>query len=114
VGQKSEVGGRPIVTNVPQQPVATGKTPVLVGVVKNNKETTLPNIMLYVKDGSGKTTRILKTNSHGVFASFHALPGGTYSVEAKDLGSRYFFDTINITLPQDNKAPLTIYSKEII
>ena len=70
--------------------------------------------MIYIKDKSGRLVRILKTNHNGVFASFHPLPEGNYSFEIKDLGQKYFFDTMNFDLKSVQQKPLSFYSKETL
>lgn len=90
------------------------KAPSLAGVVRNRKELPLPNIMVYIKDTSGKIVRILKTNQKGVFATFHPLLEGEYDVDIKDLGGRYFFDNMKLSVPMMANAPLSVYSKEVL
>lgn len=88
--------------------------PFLSGVIHNSKNEPLPNIMVYINSSSGKAERILKTNHHGLFATFHSLPEGDYSINPKDLGGKYFFDTMNITINEQPPEPLEIYSKEVL
>jgi len=101
---------------VPQDsPEATDKEkPYLSGVVMNNKELPLPNIMVYINSHAGELVRILKTNKNGVFASFHPLPGGTYVLSPKDLGGTYFFDTMTVAVDGPQKEPVQIRSKELL
>ena len=70
--------------------------------------------MVYVKSSSEQAVRILKTNHHGLFATFHPLPPGDYAVNPKDLGGKYFFDTMNITVDEQQLPPIQIYSKEVL
>lgn len=88
--------------------------PFIIGTIRNNKEIPLPNIMVYIKDQAGKNVRMLKTNSHGVFATFHPLPEKPYVFEVKDLEGRFFFDTMNVDIRQAVQKPLAIYSKELL
>lgn len=88
--------------------------PFFSGMVKNHQELSLPNIMIYVKDKEGKLLRILKTNTRGVFASFHPLTSETYLLEAKDPDNRYFFDTIKVAVNDQNSQPIIIHSKELL
>ncbi len=95
------------------QPVASlGPHPFLYGMVKNNKNTALPNVLVYIKDKAGKPQRILKTNQNGVFATFHSLPKDAYFFEIKDLGQRYFFDTMEYSVSEKNDQPINFISKE--
>ena len=93
-------------TNAPSQPF-------LFGTVRNSKHVALPNILVYIKTTSG-TVRLLKTNVHGVFATFHTLATGEYSLEAKDPKGVYFFDTMDIKIDDQPQKPLDIVSKELI
>lgn len=88
--------------------------PYLSGIVSSNKEIPLPNIMVYLNSNSGELVRILKTNRYGVFASFHPLPGGTYVLSPKDLGGKYFFDTMTVAVNGPQKEPVRIFSKELL
>lgn len=96
-------------------PAASGPSkPFLFGVVKNGKKLPLPQILIYVKDASGNLLRILKTNHNGVFATYHALPENNYSFEIKDLGQKYFFDTMEIAVKKTNEIPIEFFSKEVL
>lgn len=95
---------------VAQQP--TTSSAFLTGTIKNSKGVPLENIMVYLKSENGSVVRILKTNHHGVFASFHSLPDGSYSLEPKDLSSRSFFDTMNVIVHGLVREPLNIASKD--
>lgn len=94
--------------------VITAREAFLSGVVHNNRNEPLPNIMVYINSASGQVVRILKTNHHGLFATFHPLPTGDYEVGPKDLGGKYFFDTMKITVDDQQLSPLQIYSKEVL
>lgn len=107
-------------TDVPTIPQATTTTGVarpeasLSGVIHNNRNEPLPNIMVYINSAAGQVVRILKTNHHGLFATFHPLQPGDYSINPKDLGGKYFFDTMNISVDDRQLSPLQIYSKEVL
>lgn len=90
------------------------KTPHLVGVVKNSKQLPLPGVLIYIKDATNNIVRLLKTNPHGVFATFSSLAPGDYSFEIKDTNSQYFFDTIKIKVDNTPMKSIEIYSKEMI
>jgi len=94
--------------------VSEAKEVCFSGVIHNNRNEPLPNIMVYVNSSSGQAVRILKTNHHGLFATFHPLPPGDYAVNPKDLGGKYFFDTMNITVDEQQLPPIQIYSKEVL
>jgi len=108
-----------IKTNKNQTILAATKTtgakkPYLTGVVKNHKMIPLPGILIYIKDQKNKPVRLLKTNPHGVFATFGFLPAGDYFFEIKDPNNNYFFDTIKINISSKIEKPMEIFSKELI
>ena len=97
-----------------QQTVEAPNKPFLLGTVKNNKKIPLPGVLVYIKDKSNKPIRLLKTNPHGVFATFHTIPQGEYTIEPKDPKEGYFFDTMKITITSSPANPLEIHSKEML
>jgi len=110
----------PTSTTSPPQPPTEKKPiqenqPFLTGVVKNHKNIPLGGILIYIKNPQdNKPLRILKTNIHGVFLSYHPLPAGEYLFEIKDPKQSYFFDTIKISLKNQDNQPLEIFSKELL
>ena len=88
--------------------------PFFLGVVKNNKETPLPEILVYIKDERNNPVRLLKTNPHGVFATYNSLPGGEYFVEAKDPRGSYLFDTMKVRLDDTNPSTFNVVSKGLL
>lgn len=90
------------------------KKPFFTGIIKNHKLIPLPGVLIYVRNEKGEVVRLLKTNPHGVFATFNALPAGVYNFEVKDLKDAYFFDTMNISIAETNPKPLEFYSKELL
>lgn len=104
------------VQNPPQQiQIQTGeKKPFFIGEVKNNKHISLPGILIYVKDAQGTPVRLLKTNPHGIFATYNPLPQGEYTFEVKDQKNIYFFDTMKIGITDQNLSNIEIMSKEML
>lgn len=101
--------------NISKEATTSNKQqPFFIGVVKNNKDKPLPEILVYVKDESNNPVRLLKTNPHGVFATYSSLPKGEYMVEAKDPRGSYLFDTMKIRLSDANPAPFTMLSKGLL
>lgn len=101
--------------SVEQTPaVQKPKTPFFSGLIKNHKLIPIPGILIYVKDTSGKTLRLLKTNPHGVFATFNPLPVAEYLFEIKDPKNTYFFDTIKLKIDAKNTKPFEFASKEML
>ena len=96
-------------------PQATMGHPIFSGVVKNHKQIPLPGILIYVRDEKNNLLRLLKTNLHGVFASFNPLPSGNYIFQLKDTNGMYFFDTMKIDItPETSEHPIVIFSKEML
>ena len=83
-------------------------------MVKNNKQRPLPGVLLYIKDERNTPIRLLKTNPHGVFATYSELDPGDYTFEIKDPKDAFFFDTMKIHLDKNNPRPLEFYSREIL
>lgn len=94
--------------------ISLQKKPFLTGVVKNHKMLPLSGILIYIKDKNGQALRLLKTNPHGVFATFNPLPAGEYLFELKDPQGSYFFDRMKLMIGQENQKPLEFFSKELI
>jgi hypothetical protein len=99
---------------LPILPVNDVKQPFFTGVVKNNRKIPLPGILIYVKDANNNNIRLLKTNPHGVFATYSSLSSGQYDFEIIDPKGGYFFDRIKVTIEEDVKKPLEFFSKEIL
>lgn len=97
---------------VPSQP--DGKTPFFIGVIKNNRKIPLPGIMVYIKDQNNINLRLLKSNPHGIFATYNSLPAGEYVFEIKDSKETYFFDTLKVRVESVNPKPFEIFSKEML
>lgn len=111
VGPKNDIAKQP---NQPTQSSVPSGHPFISGSVTNRKYIPLPGILIYVKDPvTQKTLRILKTNPHGVFASFHPLPMGEYVFEAVDSAKNYMFDSQNITLTSESNA-VSFVSRELL
>lgn len=90
------------------------ETPFLMGVVKNSKDIPLPEIMVSIKDQKNTIIRLLKTNIHGVFTTYHPFEGGEYIFEIRDPSRRYFFDRMTIKVEKQNTHPIEFVSKELL
>lgn len=95
-------------------PTQVPKSPFFTGVIKNHKLIPIPGVLVYVKDEKGSVLRLLKSNPHGVFATFNPLPPAEYSFEVKDPNNSYIFDTMKIKIDPQNQKPLEIFSKELL
>ncbi len=105
---------KPLVKKGEKPAVISPKQPFFTGVVKNHRLIPIPGILIYVKDSNGQTIRLLKSNPHGVFATFNPLAPGEYTLEMKDPRNGYFFDTMKITINDSNPTPFEVYSKELL
>jgi len=103
----------PISTQAPP-PIQKDHKPFFIGTVKNGKRLPLSGILLYIKNSQNTPVRLLKTNQHGIFATFNALPPGDYIFEIKDPKSTYIFDTMKIAIQDINTKSIEIYSKELM
>lgn len=91
------------------------KVPFLTGLVKNYKQTALTGVLIYIKkESTADPIRILKTNSHGIFATYNSLPSSDYFFEVKDPKGNFFFDTMKVKVENLNGKPIEIVSKELI
>lgn len=91
------------------------KTPFLTGLIKNHKQTPLTGVLVYIKkEPAGDPIRILKTNPHGIFATYNPLPPSDYFFEIKDPKGNFFFDTMKIKVENLNEKPIEIVSRELI
>lgn len=88
-----------------------GLHPFFTGVIKNARQIPLPGILVYVKNERNIPIRLLKTNPHGVFATYSPLPEGQYVFELKDPNGGYLFDTMNLHVPNERNKPFELYSK---
>jgi hypothetical protein len=98
----------------PVMPQNQDHKPYFVGSIKNGKRIPLPGILIYVKDQSDKPVRLLKTNQHGIFATFNPLPPGDYTFEVKDPKNSYFFDTMKLAIQSASTNPIEFFSKELL
>jgi hypothetical protein len=111
-----------VAPQVPAQPQTTTPSPVpqadkkpfFIGTVKNGKHIPLPGILIYVKNQQNTPVRLLKTNQHGIFATFNPLPSGEYIFEIKDPKNSYLFDTMKIAIQDINTKSIDIFSKELL
>ena len=111
--QKKEPKSTPA-DNSTSSPQLSERKPFITGVIKNHKNIPLPGILIYIKDEKDTVLRLLKSNPHGVFATFKPLTPGEYKFEIKDPKSTYFFDTINNKTEENNPQSLEFISKELI
>ncbi len=84
---------------------------LIIGIIKDYNQLSLPNILITVKDLRGTPLRALKTNNLGQFFASTPLPNGSYILEVEDPMKKYVFDLIQIKLTGQIVQPLEITSK---
>lgn len=119
LSEKSKVsiskGPEPTRKQIEPQAVAGGpKKPFFTGIIKNHRLIPIPGVLVYMKDEKGNVLRLLKSNPHGIFATFNPVPPGEYQFEVKDANNSYFFDTMKINISSENPKPFELYSKELL
>lgn len=97
-----------------QQTQSSVKQPFVTGIIRNRRNIPLPGILVSIKDQSGQQLRLLKTNPHGIFATYSPLPEDDYSFEISDPNGNYFFDTMNVHIQPGTQNPIMFYSKEVL
>lgn len=112
--QPFEAFASPIAAPEKVAPQTTTHQPFFIGSIKNNKKIPLSGILIYVKNSQNIPVRLLKTNPHGIFATFSPLEKGEYTFEIKDPKNTYFFDTMKIVIQEINTKPFDIFSKELL
>ena len=110
----ASVEAKPVVQPSVAPVVQKEHKPFFIGTVKNGKRIPLAGILLYVKNNQNAPVRLLKTNEHGIFATFNPLPAGEYIFEIKDPKSSYIFDTMKIAIQDTNTKSIEFYSKELM
>jgi hypothetical protein len=99
---------------IPKATVIPPSQPFFAGLIKTAKKIPIPGVLIYVKDLQNNPVRILKTNPHGVFATYQPLQPGNYTFEIKDPNGTYFFDTMNHKIEAINPDPFEFQSKELL
>lgn len=74
------------------------KANIVAGIVKDQTNDILPNVLIEIKDVKGKTERALKTNKLGQFSIATSLDNGIYTIHFEDPAGLHEFDIIEITL----------------
>lgn len=85
---------------------------IVVGIVNDQGNLSLANVLITVKDMRGTPLRALKTNKLGQFFASTPLPNGNYVLEIEDPQKRYAFDLIEIKLTGEVVQPLVITAKK--
>jgi len=98
----------------PQKSQQSVKQPFVTGEIKNRRNIPLPGILVSIKDQNGKQLRLLKTNPHGIFATYSPLPENDYAFDISDPNGNYFFDTMNVHIQPGKQNPIMFYSKEVL
>lgn len=83
---------------------------IVLGIVKDSRGKTLPNILVEVVDQNNTPVRAFKTNALGQFASVTALPDGIYKIYFDDPQKQHKFEIIQIELTGEIFNPLEVIS----
>jgi hypothetical protein len=81
-----------------------------MGIIRDPRGKTLPNILVEVVDQNNIPVRAFKTNALGQFASATPLADGIYKVYFDDPQKQHEFETIEIQLNNEIFNPLEITS----
>jgi len=79
---------------------------VILGIVRDPRGKTLPNILVEVVDSNNIPVRAFKTNALGQFASATPLSDGTYRVSFEDPQKQHDFQDITVTLAGEIFQPI--------
>ncbi|KKQ95521.1 MAG: hypothetical protein A3C27_03200 [Candidatus Levybacteria bacterium RIFCSPHIGHO2_02_FULL_39_36] len=102
VGPSSHlVAGFPSLPDIPN---------IILGIVRDPRGKTLPNILVEVVDTNNIPVRAFKTNALGQFASATPLSDGTYKIYFEDPAKTHEFEIIEITLSGEIFNPLEVTS----
>lgn len=85
---------------------------LITGIVNDQNNMSLANILITVKDMRGTPLRALKTNKLGQFYASTPLANGTYVLEVEDPQKRYAFDLIELKLTGTVIQPINIVAKK--
>jgi hypothetical protein len=94
--------GIPKMTSIPN---------VITGIVKDDQNSMLPEILITIRDKEDIPLRALKTNRLGQFAASTPLQNGVYVVEVEDPRKRFTFDRAQIPLNGGVLPPIEIRAK---
>lgn len=95
-------GGFPALPDVPN---------IIMGLVRDPRGKTLPNILVEVMDPNGIPVRAFKTNALGQFSSATPLANGTYKVSFEDPQKHHEFQPMDIVI--DGKIFMPIETMSI-
>lgn len=83
---------------------------VLLGIIRDPRQKSLPNILVEVLDTNGIPVRTFKTNALGQFASATQLPNGTFKIHFEDPSGQHQFSDTEVNLTGEVFQPLEIKS----
>jgi hypothetical protein len=83
---------------------------VVLGMVRDSRNKTLPNILVEVVDSGGVPVRAFKTNALGQFASATPLPNGVYKIYFDDPQKQHEITPIDIELKGEIFQPVEAVS----
>ncbi len=83
---------------------------VVLGMVRDARGRTLPNILVEVVDDNNIPVRAFKTNALGQFASATPLPDGVYKIHFEDPQKNQEFEIVDINLSGEIFQPIEAVS----
>lgn len=94
--------GVPKVTTIPN---------IISGIVKTQRGTILPGILVEIRNQEGTPVRALKTGKLGQFAISTPLANGIYTLHLEDPQKTFYFDIIELALTGEVVSALEIFAK---
>lgn len=102
-------------STIVNSPSSSAKVPFLTGLIINHKKIPLAGLLVYIKkEPTSDPIRILKTNSHGIFATYNQILPSEYFFEVKDPKGNFLFDTMKVKVENINNNLIEISSKELL
>lgn len=83
---------------------------VVLGIVRDPRAKSLPNILVEVLDSNQIPVRAFKTNALGQFAAATPLPNGSYNIHFEDPAKQHEFKAVDVQLSGQIFQPLEIVS----
>jgi hypothetical protein len=93
---------------IPNTPTAPN---ILAGIVKTQKGTLLPSIIVEVRNQEGTPIRAIRTGKLGQFMITTPLPNGIFTLYLEDPQKTFYFDIIEIETKGEILSPLEIFAK---
>lgn len=79
---------------------------IILGIVRDSRNKTLPNILVEVVDENGVAVRAFKTNALGQFASATPIADGTYKIYFEDPQKQHEFEAVQVKISGEIFNPI--------